>query len=94
MIDEAKTCTLLGPDGPPYRPSVKGAWGGHRKAKIYGRLDCPCALRAIAGGGYVTDRVFFVDEAAAAGFRPRGTCCEDRHRKRKTARENGETWKL
>ena len=40
--------------------------------KIYGRLDCPSALRAIAAGGYVASRVFFADEltAVAAGYRP------------------------
>jgi hypothetical protein len=36
-----------------------GALGGHRKNKIYGRLDCPGALRWIAKGHYVKQRVFF-----------------------------------
>jgi methylphosphotriester-DNA--protein-cysteine methyltransferase len=50
--------------------------------KIYGRLDCPAALRAISHGGYVRYRVFFVDEetAIAAGYRPCGACCKDRYR--------------
>jgi len=41
-----------------------------------GRLDCPAALRAIARGGYVTHRVFFLTEehARAAGYRPCGVC--------------------
>ena len=43
----------------------RGTIGGHRGTKIYGRLDCPSALRAIAGGGYVKYRVFFADEADA-----------------------------
>lgn len=30
------------------------ALDGHRRSRIYGRLDCPAALRAIARGGYVT----------------------------------------
>ena len=30
-----------------------GTLGGHRGTRIYGRLDCPAALRAIARGGYV-----------------------------------------
>ena len=42
-----------------------GTIGGHRATRIYGRLDCPSALRAIANGGYVRHRVFFADEAIA-----------------------------
>jgi methylphosphotriester-DNA--protein-cysteine methyltransferase len=91
-----KTYTLLGADGRRrYQSPSKGLWGGHRATKIYGRLDCPAALRAIARGGYAKHRAFFADEAtaAAAGFRPCGTCCQDRHQKWKTARQNGEQWK-
>jgi hypothetical protein len=47
------TYVLLGADGRPLRSDVKGQWGGHRRARIYGRLDCPSALRAITRGGYV-----------------------------------------
>jgi hypothetical protein len=49
--------------------------------KIYGRLDCPAALRVIARGGYVRYRVFFADEetAIATWYRPCGTCCKDRY---------------
>ena len=56
--------------------------GGHRLTKIYGRLDCPSALRAIARGGYVRHRVFFADEAAAigAGYRPCARCLPERYR--------------
>ena len=79
--------TLLGADGRPYRSDAKGQWGGHRAARIYGRLDCPSALRAIARGGYVRQRVFFADEATAiaAGYRPCARCCPDRYRARKRA---------
>lgn len=61
---------------------IRGTIGGHRGARIYGRLDCPSALRAIAKGGYVKYRVFFVDEAAAsaAGYRPCARCMPDKHR--------------
>ena len=71
-----KTYTLLGADKVPYDSPTSGTLGGHRKARIYGRLDCPTALRAIAKGGYVTQRVFFADEATAiaAGFRPCAVC--------------------
>ncbi|MFB7556825.1 Ada metal-binding domain-containing protein [Streptomyces brevispora] len=94
MNDAMNTCTLLGADGRPYRSPVKGEWGGHRGSKIYGRLDCPDALRTIVRGGYVRHRVFFADEATAvaAGFRPCGACCKDRYQRWKTARENGRPW--
>src|ERR1700694_5876973 len=63
---------LVGPDGKPYASALPGKLGGHRHNRIYGRLDCPAALRAIARGGYVTNRVFFSTEedARAAGYRP------------------------
>jgi methylphosphotriester-DNA--protein-cysteine methyltransferase len=62
--------------------TVRGTIGGHRGTRIYGRLDCPTALRAIANGGYVKHRVFFADEAAAieAGFRPCARCMPDKYR--------------
>jgi methylphosphotriester-DNA--protein-cysteine methyltransferase len=67
---------------------VKKQLGGHRRTKVYGRLDCPAALRAIAAGGYVRHRVFFADEAAAvaAGYRPCAVCCPERYRDWKAAR--------
>ena len=77
-----KTYTLLGEDGRPYQSGTPGTLGGYRRSKIYGRLDCPSALRAIAQGGYVEHRVFFVDEevAIAAGYRPCGTCLRPKYR--------------
>ena len=76
MNDSVKTYTLLGVDGKPYQSSTPGLLGGHKKLKIYGRLDCPSALRYIAKGQYVKNRVFFKDEetAIAAGFRPCAKC--------------------
>lgn len=61
---------------------VRGTIGGHRAARIYGRLDCPSALRAIARCGYVKHRVFFADEAAAvaAGYRLCAHCMPERYR--------------
>jgi methylphosphotriester-DNA--protein-cysteine methyltransferase len=87
-VSGRKTYTLLGADGRPRESETKGRWGGHRRTKIYGRLDCPTALRAIARGGYVQYRVFFADEATAiaAGYRPCAACCPDRHREWKAAR--------
>jgi methylphosphotriester-DNA--protein-cysteine methyltransferase len=68
--------------------TIRGTLGGHRRSRIYGRLDCPSALRAITKGGYVQHRVFFVDETAAvaAGFRPCARCMPDRYREWKTKR--------
>ena len=77
-----KVFTLIGPDGKPYQSAKPGALGGHRRSRIYGRLDCPAALRAIARGGYVKYRVFFRDErhARAAGFRPCAVCLPEKYR--------------
>lgn len=71
-----KTFTLLGADGQPHPSSTPGTFGGHRGGRLYGRLDCRAALQAIARGGYVTQRVFFADEATAvaAGYRPCAVC--------------------
>ena len=74
--------TLLGPDGKAYSSARKGTLGGHRGTRIYGRLDCPAALRAIARGGYVASRVFFSNErhARAAGYRPCAVCLPEKYR--------------
>lgn len=62
--------------------TIRGTIGGHRGTRIYGRLDCPSALCAIANGGYVKYRVFFVDEPAAiaAGYRPCAECMPVQYR--------------
>jgi methylphosphotriester-DNA--protein-cysteine methyltransferase len=72
----SKTWTLVGPGGESYTSDQPGTLGGHRRGRIYGRLDCPAALRAIARGGYVTHRVFFrtAGHARAAGYRPCAVC--------------------
>jgi methylphosphotriester-DNA--protein-cysteine methyltransferase len=74
--------TLLGPDGRPYRSATPGTFGGYRRCRIYGRLDCPSARRAVARGQYVRHRVFFADEATAlaAGYRPCARCMPARYR--------------
>ena len=68
--------TLLGADGRPYESDDAGTLGGHRRTRVYGRLDCPAALRAIERGGYVASRVFFAGtaDAVAAGYRPCARC--------------------
>lgn len=77
------TYVLLGPDVRLYRSVMPGLLGGHRRGKLYGRLDCRAAVRAIAAGGYVTHRVFFADEATAvaAGYRPCAVCLPEPYRK-------------
>ncbi|GEM_PF-424903 len=77
--DTCKNWKLVGPDGKLYTSAVPGTLGGHRRSRIYGRLNCPSALRAIARGGYVTHRVFFLNAqtARAAGYRPCAVCLSD-----------------
>lgn len=78
-----KEYTLIGKDGNPYQSSVPGTIGGHRKLKIYGRLDCPSALKYITKGQYVQHRVFFADEevAIAAGYRPCAICMPEAYKR-------------
>ncbi|MCU1478757.1 MAG: hypothetical protein JWQ64_3450 [Subtercola sp.] len=87
LAGPGKTYTLLGSDRRPYASATPGLLGGHRGSKIYGRLDCPAARRAIAHRGYVRNRAFFADEqtAIAAGFRPCGTCMPEKYRAWKIA---------
>jgi hypothetical protein len=67
---------LTGADGKQVPSETPGALGGHRRNKIYGRLDCAGAASWIAKGHYVKQRVFFADEATAvaAGYRPCARC--------------------
>jgi methylphosphotriester-DNA--protein-cysteine methyltransferase len=76
-----KQFTLLGPDGKPFESGKPGALGGHRRTRVYGRLDCRAASRAIARGGYVANRVFFRNEgdARAAGYRPCAVCLPEKY---------------
>lgn len=82
---------LLDRNGDEYASDVPGTLGGYRRKKIYGRLDCASALRAIDRGGYVRHRVFFADEAAAiaAGYRPCAKCCPVEYRVWKAAGGGG-----
>jgi len=76
-----KRYRLIGPDGHEVLADTSGTLGGHRRSKVYGRLDCPSALRWIARGRYVHHRVFFADEetAIAAGYRPCAVCLPERY---------------
>jgi hypothetical protein len=72
---------LIGSDGVEYASKTPGTLGGHRRNKIYGRLDCAGAAWWIAKGHYVKHRVFFADEATAiaAGYRPCARCLPERY---------------
>lgn len=77
-----KIWTLMDANGEPYKSPVPGGLGGHRRQRIYGRLTCWAANQAIVGGGYVKQRVFFLNErtAKAAGYRPCAVCMPAEYR--------------
>ena len=79
---------LIGKDGTPYVSQTPGQLGGHKRLKIYGRLDCPSALRHIAKGHYVKHRVFFANEsdAVAAGYRPCAVCMREEYKQWKATK--------
>jgi methylphosphotriester-DNA--protein-cysteine methyltransferase len=79
---------LLDAAGNSVSSDAPGLLGGNRRLKIYGRLDCPSALRALPRG-YARRRVFFADEATAiaAGYRPCGVCMREEYRRWKSARD-------
>ena len=76
MTAQDKLYTLLDTDGRPYKSTTPGTLGGYGRNKLYGRLDCPAARRALVAGGYIANRVFFADEqtAISAGYRPCAVC--------------------
>jgi RNA polymerase sigma factor (sigma-70 family) len=80
-VSRATTWRLVGADGSTAASARRGALGGHRRSRIYGRLDCRTALAAIRRGGYVEHRVFFADErtAIAAGYRPCAVCLPEQY---------------
>jgi methylated-DNA-[protein]-cysteine S-methyltransferase len=87
-VSGRRTYTLLGPDRRPYESALPGTLGGHRRNRVYGRLDCAGARRWIAKGHYVSQRVFFADEATAvaAGYRPCGACLRAEYARWKATR--------
>jgi methylphosphotriester-DNA--protein-cysteine methyltransferase len=84
---------LVGADGVETLSATPGTLGGHRKNRIYGRLDCAGAARWIAKGHYVRQRVFFADEATAvaAGYRPCARCMPGEYAAWRSARPRGAT---
>ncbi|QQQ48948.1 metal-binding protein [Pseudomonas syringae] len=73
---------LVDAQGETFLSREPGRLGGHRRSKIYGRLNCLAALLALSKGGYRQYRVFFIDEptAISAGFRPCGRCMAAEYR--------------
>lgn len=69
--------------------AIPGTLGGHKKLKIYGRLDCPSANKHLAEGRYAKNRVFFLTEkiAADAGYRPCAKCMPEAYKKWKAEHE-------
>lgn len=83
-----KQYKLLDENGKEYLSAEKGTIGDNKSLKIYGKLDCPSALRWIAKGHYVKNRVFFKDEETAikAGYRPCAICMPKEYKKWKSQR--------
>lgn len=82
--ERKKMYKLIGKDKKEYLSEEKGLLGGHSGTKIYGRMDCPVALRCLKGSDrdiYIEHRVFFKDEETAltAGYRPCGICMKSHY---------------
>ena len=86
MIPKGLQYRLLDECGNDYLSAEPGKLGGYRKSKVYGRLNCKSANRAIAKGGYVSQRVFFKDEETAirSGYRPCSKCMPEEYAEWKT----------
>ena len=89
VLEVVKMYQLVNSQGEHYYSRTPGILGGHRKLKIYGKLDCPSALRYIAKGQYVKYRVFFKDEETAieAGYRPCAKCMKKEYEEWKNTRK-------
>lgn len=77
---------LINEERKEYLSTERGKLGGHKGLKVYGKLDCPTAIKWIEKGYYVTNRVFFKDEydAIMAGYRPCGSCQKEKYQEWKT----------
>jgi hypothetical protein len=84
-----KKYRLIGPDEQEYLSDVPGTLGANRDG-IYGRFDCPAALRTLRNSpaAYRAKRVFFADQATAiaAGYRPCGACMREEYREWRASR--------
>ena len=74
---------LTNVDNHEYISYTPASFGGHRKLKIYGKLDCRSAKQYISRGQYVNHRVFFANEetAVSAGYRPCAVCMPEAYKK-------------
>jgi hypothetical protein len=81
---------LLSASGKVVDSAEPGVLGGNSRLRIYGRLDCHSAVRALPKG-YAKHRVFFADEttARAAGYRPCGVCMRRAYARWKAAQGEG-----
>lgn len=77
-----KIYRLVDSSGKEYESKVPGNFGGHKRLKIYCRLDCKSAARYIEKGQYVQHRVFFANEEIAikAGYRPCAKCMPEEYK--------------
>jgi hypothetical protein len=77
-----KKYTLLDVNG-QYFSKVPGTCGGNKKLKIYGKLDCPSAMRYLEKSHYKDNRVFFesVEVAIKLGYRPCAKCMKKEYEK-------------
>ncbi|MCW2758936.1 MAG: hypothetical protein JWO46_2682 [Nocardioidaceae bacterium] len=77
------TYTLTAADGSTYQSATKGVYGGNKKQKVYGTMDCGVARdqRRRFRTTMEAHRVFFADEATAiaAGYRPCGSCLREKY---------------
>ncbi len=78
----AKEYKLIDSENKEVISKIPGTLGGNKRLKIYGRLDCPSALRHINNGHYINHRVFFSNEETAinAGYRPCGICMKKEYK--------------
>ncbi len=80
---------MVAADGSVTSSETPGTFGGHRRRRVYGRLDCKSAKRSLVmGSSYAQQRVFFKDEATAraAGYRPCAVCLPDEYKAWKAGR--------
>lgn len=73
---------LIDSSGKTYESKIPGMYGGNKKLKIYGKMDCPSANKWIKKGYYTDNRVFFEDEetAKSAGYRPCAICMKKEYK--------------
>lgn len=78
-----KIYKLTNSENKEIQSKIPGTIAGNKRLKIYGRLDCPSALRHIKNGYYIKNRVFFENEQIAieAGYRPCGICMKNEYKK-------------